>query len=168
MTRFEVICIIKAWNKRQFNLFLVLLLIFPQWLQAFQHTYFITITAISASVSGQKIPAKRQDFLKTQHFLKMLTKIEPVMTQQDEDCSFLDYKIALKSFEENERYCHGTVCEKDTIMQLKPRTCNPKRNIICHTCGEPSHKSSVTSTRDKAMATRASVSGVITVKAQHI
>ena len=64
-----------------------------------------------------------------------------VMTQKDEDCSFLDYKIALKSFEENERYRHRTACEKDTIMQLNPRTSNPRRNITCYTCGEPNHKS---------------------------
>ena len=63
-----------------------------------------------------------------------------VMTQKDEDCSFLDYKIALKSFEENKRYRHGTACEKDTITQLKPRTSNPRRNITCYTCGEPNHK----------------------------
>ena len=52
-----------------------------------------------------------------------------VMTQKDEDYNFLDYKIPLKSFKENERYHHGTVCEKDTIMQLKPRTSNPRRNM---------------------------------------
>ena len=66
-----------------------------------------------------------------------------VMTLKNEDCSFLDYKIALKSFKENERYCHGTVYEKDTIMQLKPIRSNPRRTMLstCYTCGEPNHKS---------------------------
>ena len=58
-----------------------------------------------------------------------------VITQKDKECSFLDYKIALKSFKGNERYRHGT------IMQLKPRTSNLRRNTTCYTCGEPNHKS---------------------------
>ena len=64
-----------------------------------------------------------------------------VMTQKDENCGFLHYNIALKLFEKNERYHHETVCEKDTIMQLKTRTSNPRKNITCYTCGEPNHKS---------------------------
>ena len=44
------------------------------------------------------------------------------MTQNKEDCSLLEYKIALKLFIESKWYRHWTVCEKDT-------------------CGKPNHKS---------------------------
>ena len=95
----------------------------------------------SLKIAGENISYKLLMAITIKGLPDILNTSCTVMTQKDKDFSFLDYKIALKSFKEIERYRHGTVYEKDTIMQLKPRTSNPRRNVACYTCGEPNHKS---------------------------
>ena len=65
-----------------------------------------------------------------------------VMTQKEQEDSFLDYKVALKSFEEGEKYRREANAESNTVMQVKPTTTSrSSRTITCYTCGKPNHKS---------------------------
>ena len=60
-----------------------------------------------------------------------------VITQKDEPISFVEFKVALRSFEETEK-CHQTQCAKksDNVMKTISKTSN---NVKCYSCGKIGH-----------------------------
>ena len=64
-----------------------------------------------------------------------------VITQKDRESTFLEFKTALKSFDESEKYRQSDETrENDRIMKTQSfNKTTPK--IRCYKCGKPNHKS---------------------------
>ena len=71
-----------------------------------------------------------------------------VMTQKDTDSCFLEFKTALKSFEENEKHREApdnNVNERVMKFQQFNRSVRPPSKVTCYRCGKLGYKSFVCS-----------------------
>ena len=61
-----------------------------------------------------------------------------VVTQREKVMTFSEFKVSLKSFEENEK-CQSLAQDQDSVLNVKN---NNGSKIICYSCQKPGHKAS--------------------------
>jgi len=80
---------------------------------------------------------------------KTFSAIVSQRDEKDDKIKFNEFKTALRSFEETEKFCTPSQTDGDSVMNCKQKTPPAESSITCYSCGQPGHKPPACRSKDK-------------------